>query len=256
MAISPDYRTYTGARAAQTEAVLDAGLRAYMLRVYNWMTSGLLLTGIVAYVIANTSLIDLFYPLVQTPYGMRHAAGPLAWLAMIAPLGFVLVLSFGVNKLSTRTVQTLFWLFCAAMGASLTNIFLIYTSTSIVRVFFITAATFASMSLYGYTTKSDLSRWGSFLMMGLIGVIIASVVNMFLHSTGMQFIISIAGVLVFTGLTAYDTQRIKATYIQYAYAEGTDQAAKRSVYDALGLYLNFINLFMLLLQLFGNANRR
>ena len=256
MAISPDYRTYTGARTAQTEAVLDAGLRAYMLRVYNWMTSGLLLTGITAYVIANTSLINLFYPLVQTPYGLRHAAGPLAWLAMIAPLGFVLVLSFGVNRLATRTVQMLFWLFCVAMGASLTNIFLIYTSTSIVRVFFITAATFASMSLYGYTTKSDLSRWGSFLMMGLIGVIIASVVNMFLHSTGMQFIISIAGVLVFTGLTAYDTQRIKATYIQYAYAEGTDQAAKRSVYDALGLYLNFINLFMLLLQLFGNGNRR
>ena len=257
MAFSPDYRTYPGASSAPAaSAALDAGLRAYLLRVYNWMSSGLLVTGIVAYGIAHTSALNLFYPLVQTPYGMARTAGPLAMISIFAPLAFVLVLSLGVNKLSRSTAQTLYWLFCAAMGASLTNIFLIYTSTSIVRVFFITAATFASMSLYGYTTKSDLSRWGSFLMMGLIGVVIASVVNMFLHSTGMQFIISIAGVLVFTGLTAYDTQRIKATYIQYAYAEGTDQAAKRSVYDALGLYLNFINLFMLLLQLFGNGNRR
>ncbi len=254
MAISPDYRTYTGARAAQTEAVLDAGLRAYMLRVYNWMTSGLLLTGIVAYVIANTSLIDLFYPLVQTPYGMRHAAGPLAWLAMIAPLGFVLVLSFGVNKLSTRTVQTLFWLFCAAMGASLTNIFLIYTSESIVRVFFITAATFGAMSLWGYTTKSDLTRFGSFLLMGLFGIIIAGLVNIFVGSAGLQFAISIIGVLVFVGLTAYDTQRIKADYVQFSYAYGSEVAARRSVYDALSLFLNFINLFMLLLQLTGNRN--
>jgi FtsH-binding integral membrane protein len=254
MAISPDYRTYTGARTAQTEAVLDAGLRAYMLRVYNWMTSGLLLTGITAYVIANTSLINLFYPLVQTPYGLRHAAGPLAWLAMIAPLGFVLVLSFGVNRLATRTVQTLFWLFCVAMGASLTNIFLIYSGESIVRVFFITAATFGAMSLWGYTTNSDLSRMGSFLMMGLIGIIIAGLVNMFIGSAGLQFAISIIGVLVFVGLTAYDTQRIKADYVQYAGAYGGEMAARRSVYDALSLLLNFINLFMLLLQLTGNRN--
>ena len=254
MAISPDYRTYPGARTAQTEAVLDAGLRAYMLRVYNWMTSGLLLTGVVAYAIANTSLINLFYPLVETPFGLRHTAGPLAWVAMIAPLGFVLVLSFGVNKLATRTVQTLFWLFCVAMGASLTNIFLIYSGQSIVRVFFITAATFGAMSLWGYTTRSDLTRFGSFLMMGLIGIIIASLVNMFVGSAGMQFVISIIGVAVFVGLTAYDTQRIKADYVQYAYAYGSEQAARRSVYDALSLFLNFINLFMLLLQLTGNRN--
>jgi FtsH-binding integral membrane protein len=254
MAISPDYRTYTGARTAQTEAVLDAGLRAYMLRVYNWMTSGLLLTGITAYVIANTSLINLFYPLVETPYGLRHTAGPLAWLAMIAPLGFVLVLSFGVNRLSTRTVQTLFWLFCAAMGASLANIFLVYSGESIARVFFITAATFGAMSLWGYTTKSDLSRFGSFLLMGLIGIIIAGLVNIFIGSAGLQFAISIIGVLVFVGLTAYDTQRIKADYVQYSYAYGSEMAARRSVYDALSLLLNFINLFMLLLQLTGNRN--
>jgi FtsH-binding integral membrane protein len=254
MAFSPDYRTYPRASAATTAAVLDAGLRAYMLRVYNWMASGLLLTGIVAYVIANTDLINVFYPVVMTPMGPRHTASALAMIAIFAPLAFVLVLSMGVNRLSRSGAQTLYWLFCAAMGASLTNIFLIYTSESIVRVFFITAATFAGMSIYGYTTKADLSRFGSFLIMGLFGVVLASVVNIFLHSSGLQFAISIIGVIVFTGLTAYDTQRIKATYVQYAYAEGSDQAAKRSVYDALSLYLNFINLFMLLLQLLGNRN--
>ena len=255
MALSPDYRTYTGAtRAAQTAAVMDAGLRAYMLRVYNWMTSGLALTGIVAYAIANTSLISLFYAPVQTAFGTRIAPTPLAWVAMFAPLAFVLVLSFGVNKLSTHAVQALFWAFCVAMGASLTNIFLIYTHESIVRVFFITAATFAATSLYGYATRADLTRMGSFMMMGLFGVIIASVVNGFLGSSGLQFAISVIGVLVFVGLTAYDTQRIKATYVQFAYAEGTEMAARRSAYDALSLLLNFINLFMLLLQLTGTRN--
>jgi FtsH-binding integral membrane protein len=254
MAFSPDYRTYPPASAATTAAVLDAGLRAYMLRVYNWMSSGLLLTGIIAYVIANTDLINLFYPVVMTPMGPRHSASALAMISIFAPLAFVLVLSMGVNRLSRPAAQTLYWLFCAAMGASLTNIFLIYTSESIVRVFFITAATFAAMSIYGYTTKADLSRFGSFLFMGLIGIVIAGVVNIFLASSALQFAISIIGVIVFTGLTAYDTQRIKATYIQYAYAEGPEGAAKRSVYDALSLYLNFINLFMLLLQLLGNRN--
>ncbi|MDE2007646.1 MAG: Bax inhibitor-1/YccA family protein [Rhodospirillales bacterium] len=257
MALTPDYRTYQGAAGGTAaSAVLDAGLRAYMLRVYNWMASGLLLTGIVAYAIAHTSAMNLFYPLVQTQYGMARTAGPLAMISIFAPLAFILVMSLGVNKLSRPAVQALFWAFCAAMGASLTNIFLMYTETSIVRVFFITAATFAAMSLYGYTTRADLSRFGSFLMMGLIGIILASVVNIFMHSTGLQFLISIVGVIVFTGLTAYDTQRVKASYIQFAYAEGTDQAAKRSVYDALSLYLNFINLFMLLLQLLGTNNRR
>ena len=254
MAFSPDYRTYPQASAATTAAVLDAGLRAYMLRVYNWMTSGLLLTGVVAYTIANTSLIDVFYPLVMTPAGPRHTPSALAMISIFAPLAFVLVLSLGVNRLSRSTAQALYWAFCAAMGASLTNIFLIYTSELIVRVFFITAATFAATSIYGYTTKADLTRMGSFMMMGLFGIIIASLVNMFMASSALQFAISIIGVVVFTGLTAYDTQRIKATYVQYAYAEGTEGAAKRSVYDALSLYLNFINLFMLLLQLLGNRN--
>ena len=161
MAFSPDSRTYPRASAATTAAVLDAGLRAYMLRVYNWMTSGLLLTGIVAYAIANTSLIDAFYPVVQTPDRDRGTQpSALAMISIFAPLAFVLVLSLGVNRLSRSAAQTLYWVFCAAMGASLTNIFLIYTSKSIVRVFFITAATFAATSIYGYTTKADLSADG------------------------------------------------------------------------------------------------
>jgi FtsH-binding integral membrane protein len=255
MAYSPDYRTYPGARsAADAAAVLDTGLRSYMLRVYNWMASGLLLTGIVSYGIANTSLIDYFYPIVATPRGMMHVAGPLAWVSMFAPLAFVLVLSFGVNRLSTTAVQGLYWAFCVAMGASLTNIFLIYAHASIVEVFFITAAMFAGMSIWGYTTRTDLTRMGSFLMMGLFGIIIASLVNIFFSSPAMQFAISIIGVVVFVGLTAYDTQRIKADYVQYVSAYGPDVAAKRSVYDSLTLLLNFINLFMFLLQLMGNRS--
>ena len=253
MAFVPDSRTYAPGAAADS-AVLDTGLRAYMLRVYNWMTSGLLLTGIVAYGIANTSLINAFYQPVQTARGTVDSPTLLGYAAMFAPIAFVMVLTFGVSRLSRPAVQALFWAFAAAMGASLTNIFLIYSGASIARVFFITAATFGAMSLYGYTTKTDLSRFGSFLIMGLIGVMIASIVNIFIASTMLQFAISIIGVLVFVGLTAYDTQRIKSDYVQYAYAAGTDGAAVRSVYDALTLYLNFINLFMLLLQLFGGRN--
>ena len=252
MAFIPDSRTY--APTAADGAVLDAGLRSYMLRVYNWMASGLLLTGIVAYGIANTSLIDLFYQRVMTARGVSVQPTILGYAAIFAPLVFTLVLSFGVNRMSRTTVQALFWAFAATMGASLANIFLIYSGASIARVFFITAGTFGAMSLYGYSTKADLSRFGSFLMMGLIGIIIAGVVNMFIASSALQFAISIIGVLVFVGLTAYDTQRIKGDYQQYAYAEGTDGAAVRSVFDALSLYLNFINLFMLLLNLFGNRS--
>ena len=253
MAFIPDSRTYAPSAAADT-AVLDAGLRAYMLRVYNWMSSGLLLTGIVAYAIANTSLISLFYQQVMTPRGVAIQPTILGYAAIFAPLVFTMVLSFGVNRLSRSATQALFWAFAAAMGASIANIFLIYSGASIARVFFVSAATFGAMSLYGYTTKSDLTKMGSFLFMGLIGIIVASLVNMFIGSTALQFAISIIGVLVFVGLTAYDTQRIKGDYQQFAYAEGTDVAAKRSVFDALSLYLNFINLFMLLLQLFGNRN--
>lgn len=253
MAFSPQYGAYPRT-SATTAAVFDAGLRAYMLRVYNWMASGLVLTGLVAFAIAHTSMLNAFYPVVETPFGMARQPSGLAMISMFAPLAFVMVLSLGVNRLSVSAAQGLFWAFCVAMGASLVNIFLIYTNESVVRVFFITAATFAATSLYGYTTKSDLTRMGSFMIMGLFGIIIASLVNLFLHSSGLQFALSIIGVIVFTGLTAYDTQRIKASYLQFAYADGPEGAAKRSVYDALSLYLNFINLFMMLLQLLGNRN--
>lgn len=255
MAISPDYRAYPGAQGTQTTALLDAGLRSYMLRVYNWMASGLVLTGIVAYGIVNVpALFDAFYPLVQTPRGLVHTPGALAYISMFAPLAFTMVLSFGINKLSTVTAQALYWAFCVAMGASLTTIFLVYTHESIVQVFFIAAATFAAMSIYGYTTRSDLTKLGSFCIMGLFGVIIASLANMFIGSSGIGFIVSIVGVLVFVGLTAYDTQRIKSDYVNFTHAYGQDMAAKRSVIDSLGLLLNFINLFLMMLNIFGNRS--
>ena len=256
MAFVPDYRTTSRTTGADAQAgVVDLGLRAYMLRVYNWMASGLVLTGLVAYGIAHSQLADLFHQTVMLPSG-TVAIRPtmLGMVAMVAPLAFVLVLSFGVNKLSRSAAQALFWAFCAAMGVSLTNLFFVYTDLSIVRVFFVTAGTFAAMSLYGYTTKTDLTKFGSFLIMGLFGIIIASVVNVFMHSAGLYLAVSILGVLIFTGLTAFDTQRIKWNYSQFAYYEGADGAAKRSVFDALTLYLTFINLFTFLLQLTGTRN--
>ncbi len=261
MAYNPNGNSYrtaqTGYAAAGSTALLDEGLRSYMLRVYNWMASGLVLTGLIAFAISHTSAINAFYPLVQTAsgYAVREPS-ILAYAAIFAPLVFVMVLSFGVNRLSTTAAQTLFWIFCATMGASLTSIFIVYTQQSISEVFFITAGTFAATSLYGYTTKRDLTSFGSFLIMGLIGVIIAMVVNIFLHSPAVAFAVSVLGVLIFVGLAAYDTQRIKTSYLQFGSSYGVQMAAKRSVYDALTLYLNFINLFMFLMQLFGQRNSR
>lgn len=260
MAFGPDNRFQTGMSAwtqplgrsaAVDAATLDAGLRAYMLRVYNWMASGLLLTGIVAYLIAHTGAHELFYSVVRTPRGNATVPTILGWVAMFSPLAFILVLSFGINRMSKTTAQALFWAFCAVMGASMSNIFAIYTGASIASTFFVVAAMFGGISLYGYTTKADLTRMGSFMMMGLIGIIIAGLVNMFVQSSALHFAISIIGVIVFVGLTAYDTQRIKADYLEFAYAEGTEEAGKRSVFDALGLYLNFVNLFQLMLQFMG-----
>ncbi len=252
MAFLPD-RTYAPANVSAGE--IDVGLRSYMLRVYNWMASGLLLTGVVAYAIASTSLRELFWTVAVSPRGYLVPQPTLLGMAAIfAPLAFVLVLSFGINRLSRTATQALFWAFAAVMGASLSNIFIKYNLGSITQVFFITAGTFAAMSAWGYATKRDLTGMGSFLMMGLFGIIIASLVNMFIGSAITQFVISIVGVLIFVGLTAYDTQRIKSDYLEYSYAAGTDVAAKRSVFDALSLYLNFINLFTLLLQLFGGRN--
>ena len=254
MAYSPDFRTRPFAGAAQA-AVLDQGLRAYMLRVYNWMSSGLLLTAITAYAVANTGLRDFFFHPVYGTFGqvVIRPTG-LATLCMFAPLAFVMVLSFGINRLSRTAAQALYWAFAAVMGASLANIFLVYTSGSIAGTFFVTAGTFAAMSIWGYTTGKDLSGMGSFMLMGLFGIVIASVVNIFLQAPGLQFAVSILGVVIFTGLTAWDTQRIKTSYLNFAYADGPEEAAKRSVYDALNLYMNFINLFMLLLQLTGSRN--
>ena len=228
---------YGGAYGGVSQAQIDEGLRAYMLRIYNYMASGLALTGIVAYVAAFSG----FYASI--------AATPLIWLVMLAPLGFVLALSFGINRMSAGTAQAVFWAYAAVMGLSLAGIFLIYTGASIARVFFITGGTFAAMSLYGYTTKRDLSQFGSFLMMGLIGIIIASLVNMFIGSTALQFAISVIGVLVFVGLTAWDTQSIKEMYVA---SDDGQLAGKKSIMGALRLYLDFLNLFLMLLQLFGN----
>ncbi len=227
------------ARSAATQALYDEGLRQHMLRVYNYMASGLLLTGAVAVAFFSSGW---FYAVAQTP---------LIWLVMLSPLAFVLVLSFGINRLSTFAAQAVFWAFAAAMGLSLASIFAVYTGTSIARVFFITAATFAAVSLYGYTTKADLSKFGTFLFMGLIGIVIASVVNLFLGSSALQFAISVIGVLVFTGLTAYDTQQIKETYDENYGGEAT---GKLAIMGALTLYLDFINLFQMLLSLLGNRN--
>jgi len=235
MAIGNRDRVFSpaGARAAQ----IDEGLRAYMLRVYNYMASGLALTGIVAYIVAATPALH------QAIFGT-----PLVWLFILAPLGMVFFLSARLQAMKFSTAQTMFWVFAALMGISLASIFLIYTQTSIARVFFITAATFGGMSLYGYTTKRDLSGWGSFLFMGLIGVVIASLVNLFVGSSMMQFVISVIGVIVFTGLTAYDTQNIKEMYFA---GDGNEVAGKKAIMGALRLYLDFINLFIMLMHLLG-----
>jgi FtsH-binding integral membrane protein len=225
-------------RAAPTSAAyFDEGLRQHMLRVYNYMGLGLALTGIVAFLVASTPAI--YQPIFGTP---------LKWVVMLAPLAFIFFLSFRIHAISAATAQTLFWTFCALMGLSLASVFLVFTGTSIARTFFITAAMFGATSLYGYTTRRDLSKMGSFLFMGLIGVIIASLVNLFIGSSALQFAISIIGVLVFTGLTAYDTQNIKE---QYAEEHGSESNSKLAVWGALSLYLNFINIFQLLLNLTG-----
>jgi FtsH-binding integral membrane protein len=222
--------------ASPVTAEIDAGLRAHMQRVYGYMAGGLALTGLVGYAAA----VSGFYQAI--------AGTALIWIVMLAPLGFVLALSFGIQRMSAGTAMLLFWIYAAVMGLSLGGIFLVYTGTSIARVFFITAATFGAMSLYGYATNADLSRMGSFLLMGLIGLVIASVVNIFIGSSALQFAISIIGVIVFVGLSAYDTQRIKEMYLE---SDSAEIAGKKAVLGALALYLDFINLFMMLLQLFG-----
>jgi FtsH-binding integral membrane protein len=220
---------------------IDAGLRRYMLSVYNYMAVGLGLTGLVAAIAVGTG----FY--------QQIAATPLIWLVMLAPLAAVLFLSVRIERISFATAQTVFWVYAALMGLSLAGILLVYTGTSVARVFFISAGTFAAMSLYGYSTSRDLSRFGSFLFMGLVGIILASVVNIFVASSMLHFVISVIGVLLFTGLTAYDTQRIKEIYLS---GRGGTELAKLGLMGALTLYLDFINLFVMMMQLTGDSRGR
>jgi len=241
------YAAHTTARP-QASAAVDEGLRSYMLAVYNYMASGVLLTGIVAAIVAaSPALTQLFYQF--TPDGRIAGYTGLGWVALLAPLGMVMFLSFGAHRMSAKTAQIAFWGFAALMGLSLSSIFFMYTGASLARVFFITAASFGALSLWGYTTKRDLTGMGTFLFMGLVGVVIASLVNLFVHSSALYFIVSVVGVLVFAGLTAYDTQKIKEGYYVAGAGEGR---AKMAIMGALSLYLDFINLFLMLLRLFGD----
>jgi FtsH-binding integral membrane protein len=255
-------RDTTTAQYAQTfgqtgTIAVDEGLRAYMLRVYNYMVLGLAITGLAAlgtYMLSvttdpNLAAMKLRDGLMLTGLGRALFVGPLKWVVILAPLALVFVLSFGIQRVRPAIAQVLFWVFAALVGISLASIFMVYTHTSIVRVFFITAASFGALSLWGYTTQRDLSGMGSFLIMGLFGVILASLVNLFMQSSALQFVVSVVGVLVFAGLTAWDTQRLKSEYL-YGAMDG-ETTERSAIIGALSLYLNFINLFTLLLQLLG-----
>src|SRR6478736_2530468 len=238
-----DLRNYQS--RVQTGEMIDQGLRSYMLKVYNLMAIGLAITGLAAYFAFTFAVSDG----QLTAFGAAIYTSPLKWVVIFAPLALVFFLSFRINSMSVSAAQTTFAVYAALVGLSLSSIFLIYTGQSVVQTFFVTAASFGALSLYGYTTKKDLSGMGSFLIMGLFGVIIASIVNIFLASSAMQFAISVIGVLIFAGLTAYDTQRIKEMY--YA-ADDSSVSGRKAIMGALTLYLDFINLFMFLLQFMGN----
>ena len=234
----------TAATVGVPRAARDVGLRSYMLSVYNYMASGVLLTGIVALGFANSSLINL---IVNPATGQ---ATPLFWIALFAPLAIVFALSFGINRISAGTAQALFWAYAALVGVQFSSLFLVYTGTSIAQAFFATAAAFLGLSLYGYTTKRDLSAMGTFFLMGVVGLFIAILINLFLRSPGLDLAISAIGVLLFAGLTAYDTQKIKSIYLTVA---GNGEAmSKTAVIGALNLYLDFINMFLFLLRFMGN----
>ena len=229
------------ARASSLSST-DEGLRKFMLKVYGYMSVGLGITGVIAWLFANAFI-------AQNPFVVSLMQPPLAYLVMFAPLGIILWMSFGINKMKAGTAQNLFWLLAACYGVSLASIFLVYTGATIARVFFIAASMFLTMSIWGYTTKRSLAKMGSFLMMGLIGLIIASIVNIFLGSSALQFAMSIIGVIIFAGLTAYDTQVIKEIYVEN---ENSEDSSKKAVMGALKLYLDLLLLFQYLLMLFGN----
>lgn len=235
-----------GAPAGRTDADIDQGLRSYMLRVYNYMAIALALTGIAALGTFNLAVQDG----QLTQLGVAIYASPLKWVVMLAPLAMVFFLSFRINSMSVSAAQISFWLYSALVGISLSTIFLVYTATSITQTFFITAAAFGALSLYGYTTKRDLTAMGAFMIMGVFGLIIASLANLFFQSSAMQFAISVIGVLVFAGLTAFDTQKIKNMYDHVAHDE--TMMGRTAIMGALSLYLDFLNMFMFLLQFLGN----
>ena len=246
-----DYNTVRTARTTSYDsAVVDQGLRAYMNRVYGLMSVGMLVTAAAAWGI-STAAVDGSGQLSQLGYAIY--ASPLKWLIMFAPLIMVFAFGAAMNRLSVQGATFMFYAFSALMGLSISSIFLVYTPFSIVQTFLVTAIAFAGLSLWGYTTKRDISGWGSFLVMGVIGLIVASIVNIFLQSSAMQFAISAIGVLLFAGLTAYDTQRIKNLYLQIQNSDA-DFIGKTAIMGALSLYLDFINMFMFLLQFMGNRN--
>jgi len=233
--VDPFFRTSVA--STESRVNFDAGLRAHMQRVFNYMGGGLAITGLVAYIVANTALAGIIF------------GTPLKWLAMLAPFGFMIYLNVRLDSIKASTAQILFWAFCGTMGLSLASIFFTFTNESIANAFFITAATFGAMSLWGYTTKSDLTGFGAFLMMGLMGLFIASIVNLFIGSSMVQWMVSVVGVFVFTGLTAFDVQRIKRMYVE---SWGAETNNKLAVMGALNLYLNFINAFMYILRFVGD----
>jgi len=249
-------RTGAGVRTAQ----IDAGLRAHMNKVYGLMAVAMVITAAAAWAVAGLAVSDVptQYQIgtdkFLTSFGVAIYASPLKWVIMLAPLAVVFGMSAGINKLSEAGLQGVFWLFSALMGLSLSSIFLVFTGYSIVQVFLVTAIAFAGLSIWGYTTKKDISGWGSFLIMGVIGLIVAMVVNIFLASPAVTFAISAIGVLIFAGLTAYDTQKIKNTYLEMRASNGEAYLGKAAIMGALSLYLDFINMFMFMLQLFGNRN--
>ena len=246
MADLRNYQSRTASAQSHSEAYIDQGLRSYMLRVYNLMALGLVITGIAAWGAFSFAVT----PDGQlTQFGQLIFQSGLRWVVIFAPLALVFFLSFRINSMSVSAAQTTFWIYAALVGLSLSVLFLVYTQTSIVRTFFITAAAFGALSLYGYTTKRDLSAMGSFLIMGVFGIIIASIVNIFLASTALQFAISAIGVLVFAGLTAFDTQQIKEMYYE---GDAEVVAGRKAIMGALRLYLDFINLFMFLMQFLGD----
>ncbi len=235
--VEPFYRSGV---AGIDRVSMDAGLRSYMQRIFNYMGAGLALTGALAWIVAHTALAGLIF------------GTPLKWVVMLAPLGLAIYMNARVNSLSASSLTTMFWVFCGAMGLSMGALFLVFTGDSIARAFFITAATFAAMSLWGYTTKRDLTGMGSLLMMGVLGLMIAMLVNMFLMSSMLQWISSVIGVIIFTGLTAYDVQRLKQCYAE---SYGSEANNKMAVFGALTLYLNFINAFQFILELTGTMRR-